>query len=233
MKLTRRQIAFIEKMLDIYKETQGPFHYSLVAERLELSKYTAYDMLRLLEEKGYVESTYETHQAGPGRASVMFQPTQKARETFEQLAGEGDLTSWDQAKDRVITRIATGEFEDAELAQEILLQIEGGMDDVLYCSKVIGDLVNRFRARGRHRMMDYYASVILALIERRSARDLRLLPGFLMGLAANEDDAAELTETFLGQIRKYEILLDRMDKEGRKRLGDLLTGIFGPLQKSE
>ncbi len=70
-------------MLDIYLEIQEPIHYTTVAEQLNLSKYTAYDMLRLLEEKGYVESVYETRGEGPGRASVLFQPTQKAKETFK------------------------------------------------------------------------------------------------------------------------------------------------------
>lgn len=229
VKLTRRQKAFIEKILDIYKEIQGPIHYSVLAERLELSKYTAYDMLRLLEEKGYVESVYETHSEGPGRASVLFKPTQKAEETFRKLAG-AEATSWEEAKERIITKIAAGEFEDVKLAEDILLQLGGGMDDVLYCTNLIGDLVARLRARGRHRMMDYYASVMLALIEKKNAGDLYLLPGFLLGLASNEDDAVELTDSFLKKIRRYEILLERMDKEARNRLGDMLTKIIAPMQ---
>lgn len=229
MKITKRQKAFIEKILDLYKQIQGPIHYSTVAEQLKLSKYTAYDMLRLLEEKGYVESVYETHSEGPGRASVLFKPTKKAEEAFRKLAGT-EAASWEDAKERIITKIAAGEFEDAKLAEDILLQVEGGLDDVLYCTNVIGDLVNRLRARGRHRMMDYYASVMLALIEKKNAGDLYLLPGFMLGLASNEDDAVELTDSFLKKIRKYEILLERMDKEARSRLGEMLTTIIAPLR---
>ena len=210
-------------------EIQEPIHYSMVAEQLKLSKYTAYDMLRLLEEKGYVESIYETHSKGPGRASVLFQPTQKAKATFQELAGD-EAKSWEEAKERIITKIAKGEFEDAKLAEDILLQIEGGLDDVFYCSSVIGDLVTQLRARGRHRMMDYYASVILALIEKKNAGSLHLLPGFMLGLASGEDDAAELTDKFLQKIRNYDILLDRMDKEGRNRLEDMLSSIITRLR---
>ncbi|RJP52360.1 MAG: hypothetical protein C4557_06285 [Anaerolineaceae bacterium] len=229
MKLTKRQKTFIEKMLDIYREIQGPIHYSTVAKELGVNKYTAYDMLRLLEEKGYVESVYETHSEGPGRASVLYKPTQKAKETFKALAGD-EIASWEEAKDRVIKKIAAGEFEDAKLAEDILLQVEGGLDDVLYCSNLIGDLVTRLRARGRHRMIDYYASVMLALIEKKNAGDLYLLPGFMLGLASSEDDAVELTDSFLKKIRKYEILLERMDKEARSRLGDMLSKIIAPLR---
>jgi len=229
MKLTKRQKVFIENMLDVYAEIQEPIHYSWLAEKLGLSKYTAYDMLCLLEEKGYVESTYETGKTGPGRASVLFQPTQKTRETFARLSG-GEAATWEEAKERVVASIAAGKFEDAELAKEILVQMNGGLDDVFYCSQVISDLVVRLRARGRHRLVDYYASIMLALLERANIRDLRLLPGFLLGLAADEQDAVELTEPLLRKIRTYEILLDRMDKAGRKRLGNMLSSIIGPLR---
>lgn len=51
MKITRRQEDFIRKLLDLYRESEGPIHYSELAERLGVNRFTAYDMLRLLEEK--------------------------------------------------------------------------------------------------------------------------------------------------------------------------------------
>ena len=58
LKLTRRQEDFINNLLDLYREMEGPIHYSVLAERLGVSPFTAYDMLRLLEEKGLVSSEY-------------------------------------------------------------------------------------------------------------------------------------------------------------------------------
>ena len=77
IKLTFRQKAFLDKLHDVYSEMQGPIHYSLVAERLGLSNSTAYDMLRVLEQKGMVGSQYATPKeiAGPGRSSILFYPT--------------------------------------------------------------------------------------------------------------------------------------------------------------
>jgi len=229
MKLTKRQKTFIEKMLDIYLESQEPIHYTTVAEQLNLSKYTAYDMLRLLEEKGYVESIYVTRCEGPGRASVLFQPTPKAKESFKKLAGD-EILSLEEAKERTILKIAAGEFEDAKLAEDILLQMDAGLDDVLYCTDLISDLVTRLRVLGRHRMMDYYASVILTLIEKENGSGLRLLPGFMLGLVSGESNAVELTDNVLERIRKYEILLDRMDKEARDCLGNMLSKVIAPLK---
>ena len=55
MKITRRQEEFVKKMLELRQEFDGPVHYSLLAERLGVSPLTAYDMLCLLEEKGFVD----------------------------------------------------------------------------------------------------------------------------------------------------------------------------------
>jgi len=69
MKLTGRQKVFLSKFLDLYGEAEGPLHYTTVAERLGVSKITAYDMLRILEEKGLVASEYvlPVKGHGPGR----------------------------------------------------------------------------------------------------------------------------------------------------------------------
>ena len=88
--LTRRQEDIIHKMLDLYHELQGPIHYSTLADRLGVSPFTAYDMLRLLEEKGLVSSEYQLapNKTGPGRAMRIFQPTQLAQKLFQSLVEE-------------------------------------------------------------------------------------------------------------------------------------------------
>jgi hypothetical protein len=186
-------------------------------------------MLRLLEEKGYVESVYETRSEGPGRASISFQPTQKAKETFKKLTGD-EIISLEESKEKIISKIAAGKFEDAKLAEDILLQMDAGLDDVRYCTDLISDLVTRLRVLGRHRLMDYYASVILALIAKKDTGGLSLLPGFMLGLASGESNAVELTDNILERIRNYEILLDRMDKEARDSLGNMLSKVIAPLK---
>jgi len=77
MELTFRQKAFLSKVLDAYREMQKPVHYSLIAKKLGLSNSAAYDMLRLLEQKGMVISEYDTPKetSGPGRSNVRFVPT--------------------------------------------------------------------------------------------------------------------------------------------------------------
>ena len=80
MKLTRRQETFIRNLMDLSRELQGPIHYSMLAERTGVSRITAYDMLRLLEEKGFVRSDYQLAEgkSGPGRSEIVFWPTEQA-----------------------------------------------------------------------------------------------------------------------------------------------------------
>lgn len=74
MKLTRRQEEFITNLDQLNNEFDGPIHYSLLAERLGVSPFTAYDMLNVLEEKGMVNSEYQlaADKSGPGRAERLF-----------------------------------------------------------------------------------------------------------------------------------------------------------------
>ena len=231
MKLTKRQETFIRKLLDLYRELQEPIPYAALADRLGVSKYTAYYMLRLLDKKGYVVSKYKVRGKGPGRSTVLFQPTQKAREVFNQLA-IGSGSDWDDIKALIIERIREGKFEDIELAEDILARIPEYLDDeVGYCASVVGALATRLRTRARHSVLDYYMSTILRLAERTDLRGLRLLPGFLLGLAADDTDEPDLVLELLDNARRYEALVEAMDHKARERLTKLLGKILAPLQQ--
>ena len=69
LKLTPRQQTFLDKLFELYRE-KGPVHYSTVADKLGVNKFSAYDMLKVLEEKGVAASDYvlSDDQAGPGRS---------------------------------------------------------------------------------------------------------------------------------------------------------------------
>ena len=68
-KLTARQKAFLEKLLELYHEHKGPVHYSAVAERLGVNRFSAYDMLKVLEKKGFASSSYALRSAAPAAAT--------------------------------------------------------------------------------------------------------------------------------------------------------------------
>ena len=108
MRLTSRQQAFLDKLFDLYREFNGPVHYSVVAERLGVNKFSAYDMLKLLEKKGVAASSYVLGQkhAGPGRSMVVFYPTYQATRFLTQLRHEVlGSDEWQQAKELLLQRL--------------------------------------------------------------------------------------------------------------------------------
>ena len=108
MKLTRRQEEFIKSLLDLHQEVDGPIHYSILAERLGVSPFTAYDMLCVLEEKGFVTSEYHlaTNKSGPGRAERVFYPTETASARERRLAQRVGIASLEgeQLKEYIIEK---------------------------------------------------------------------------------------------------------------------------------
>jgi len=123
--LTLRQEAFLDRFLDVYRERQGPVHYSVVAQSLGLNNSTAYDMLRLLQKKGMVSSHYATPKAtaGPGRSSILFSPTVKAMES-RPMGESHEHEGWEDFRARVLARMSRETVEDYQaMLNELLAKI--------------------------------------------------------------------------------------------------------------
>lgn len=84
MGITERRIEFIRALDELSKEYSGAVHYSLVAERLGVSKWTAYDLLTALRDEGYVETVYILNEKGGGRSSVAFKLTPKGKDLISK-----------------------------------------------------------------------------------------------------------------------------------------------------
>ena len=98
-KLTPRQRAFLDNLLELYREGRAPVHYSELAKRLGVNRFSAYDMLKVLEKKGLASASYTLRSAaaaqpGPGRSIVVFSPTplavlMTAPESDDRLGEDG------------------------------------------------------------------------------------------------------------------------------------------------
>jgi energy-coupling factor transport system substrate-specific component len=150
-RLTLRQKAFLKKFLEVYREKQEPVHYSVVAQRLGLNNSTAYDMLRLLEQKGMISSQYDTPKAtaGPGRSSILFSPTLKAT-GLSQPAGENrGREKWEEFKARLLASLNQGTADEyQDVLDELQAQIaELRMSLEQYAESVTALLLNLREAR--------------------------------------------------------------------------------------
>ena len=90
MNMTPRQRTFLQKLSNLVADSHSAVHYSQVASEMGVSKFSAYDMLRVLEDKGLVAADYVLDQpnSGPGRSMVVFRPTPQG----EREASHGDAT---------------------------------------------------------------------------------------------------------------------------------------------
>ena len=83
MGITKRQKEFLQSLIDLYQDKGSPIHYSEVAQKMGVSKWTAYDMLQLLHKEGLLEVEYlipesDNYKWGKlGRSTITFFPTKK------------------------------------------------------------------------------------------------------------------------------------------------------------
>lgn len=88
MKITTRQKEFLQSLIDLYQEKSLPIHYSEVAQKMGVSKWTAYDMLQLLRKEDLLDREYITPESDIykwsklGRSTITFYPTKKGYDIF-------------------------------------------------------------------------------------------------------------------------------------------------------
>jgi transposase len=226
MKLTPRQQAFLDKLFDLYRELNGPVHYSVVAERLGVNKFSAYDMLKLLEEKGVAASSYvldEGH-AGPGRSMVVFYPTHKAARFLTQLRQEvlsGD--EWHQTKERLLERLReTQGTSYVEAIWEILARLPDVKTPLMYCTEMLGILLLNL-AYVSQQVGELTPRNMLNSLAVRNEVGLGTLAGFSLGsIISNQTGDPSLIGKLIGHTKKFQAYLSELSEESVNRLNNFL-----------
>lgn len=229
VKLTRRQAQFVAHLIDLNRDQDGPIHYSVLAEDLGVSPFTAYDMLRLLEEKGLVTSVYQLPEdkSGPGRAERVFYATEKGREHRRRVLAQANGTAVPPILPAHETAdLCAGEPLAAALTAELLGRVGAypaparyGLELVALVGRRLGDDARR----------EKFASLVAAVLpaERPVTADrLALLGGTLLGfLAAAEADAAWLAD-LAAPAAAYQAHVLAQDETAAARLGaDISTAV--------
>lgn len=233
MKLTRRQEEFVYSLLELYGELQEPFHYSELAERLGVSRFTAYDMLRVLEEKGIVASRYQLddERSGPGRSAVVYEPTPRARRALADAFGQGEGGDWQAVTARLMEQVTRGELGDADLAREMLARTPADETPTLrYCIEVMTVAALRLQ---RHAARERITAQVQALFEASEGdcrAALTLLGGIALGVLGSDDGGSNTWhEELLAHIWQYQKLVVDMDAVACRRLAHHLQQLFAPL----
>jgi hypothetical protein len=234
MKLTRRQEEFITNLIDLSDEFDGPIHYSVLAERLGVSPFTAYDMLCLLEEKGMVTSEYKLPDGkpGPGRAERLFYPSLRSEERMEMLANEfgGRIPGKEEHKRMVMAKIQSGEFLDKELAAGVLARIPDiEQGDVSFCVEIMTIVALRLKkGSGRKLLLNYLPEILPPGDLTRE--NLSLLGGFAFGILVQEcvgDE--EWIQKLFTHIQQYLSIVMQLNPQENKQLAGALSEVYKSL----
>ncbi len=250
MKLTRRQEEFVHMMHTLKEEFQGPIRYHLLAERLGVSPFTAYDMLCLLEEKGYVTSAYQlpSEKSGPGRAERVFFPADKAIQHERQMRAVtgGTNLEGETLKELLLAKLGHGqELEgDQELLEQMLAYLPpAGRRDVRYCVEVMKIVALRLRnSPGQTALLEQLPDLLPGFTPSGRAplspeschTNLCLLGGFVFGLLARHDEPGQ---EWLAQLRQhlqgYLDVVMEMSPEDCQVLAAQLVEVFVALEEVE
>jgi len=228
MELTLRQKAFLDKLIDLYHEAHHPIHYSVLAEKLGVSRFSAYDMLRLLETKGLVRSEYvlEEHKGGPGRSAVFFYPLARAREVLSRLVGTpAEQREWAATQERILADLRQAERGEGRLLEDLLAAIPKTISPLAYSAQVLGALF--YAARNWVEELDKGLSALLSPEEMSApGSGLDLLAGFALGLSlATEGVSREISAKLVEYSRTCQSYIQSMDAERRRLLAEFIQEI--------
>jgi len=221
--LTHRQLQFLSQFLDIYREMEHSVHYIAVAERLGIGKVTAYEMLRLLEEKGLVRAEYQSNpgQHGPGRSAVVFYPTQEATRLINVLAGNpADIENWQVAKEQILRQLREGKAGGyEELLSDLLTHIPENRSPLIVVTELITAVILLL-------MTIQDPPEIRTLLKRLQQIglpqkvSLNVMSGIAMLLSVMERVNRTYSSVLLAHFSRYEEALAQFSEESRRQMGE-------------
>jgi len=230
VKLTRRQKGLLGQAIDLYREVCRPFHYSEVARKLGLSSSTAYDMLRLLEQKGLVQSEYTLKEAaGPGRSSLRFSPTAKAMELFHRLAGDTvEQEEWEEVKARILAALRRGQAADhSSLLKDLLSRIPEARSPLAFCAEVITALLLSLR-EAKYKFGEHNPLAML-LTTPLSRLGMGMLAGMAIGLVFADRMCRQLFGNLSEYTVRYETSLQELPPEKLETLQEFTQEVMAAL----
>jgi DNA-binding MarR family transcriptional regulator len=227
-KITFRQKAFLGKVIDIYREMKEPMHYSAIAKKLGLSNSTAYDMLRVLEQKGMIGSQYVTPKeiAGPGRSSILFYPTAQAKEFFLHLTREVNIPDeWENVKARILAGLQQGKAGNyKDLIQELLNKTQEIQSPLAQCAGIVTALLLSLReAKQGLAEQSSVGAIVKAPVSKLR---MSILAGLIMGLSLSNQAVTRMLGNYREYTDKYEASLQKLNKEGLVKLHNFTREVW-------
>lgn len=235
MKMTPRQHEFLCTLAELCDEVSAAVHYSSVADRLGVSKWSAYDMMLKLERQGLVRREYARGSAGRmphrrGRFAVAFKPTARGGARAGRSAKESwEDREWSRTREKILGALerlsATGR---AAVQKQLMRAIPRQRGARSYCAHLITALllgVDNLKGRIGH------VRLLQSLLESAPAArtNLLILAGLSGGLSPSTRGSKQLVNKLAGYVQKYESYVGHMSVTKQQALLRFLREVVGKL----
>lgn len=234
LKLTPRQRSFLTSFVHLFQNTGEPIHYSEVARNQGLRDSSAYDMLRVLEQKGLIICEYLAPKpvTGPGRTNVVFSPTAEGLSFINHLSSRDtlDKQEWQRVENHILQSLwHRNTSEHGILLEELLTGISATGSPLISCAKMITVLLLGLREvglnKGKHRLIN-------KLLEGSTTKiGLSLLAGVAFSLCLVERVRRRYGLNAGNYLKSYEISLERLSQEGLMTLHRFTCNVWKTLSK--
>jgi len=180
-------MEFLTEIKRLYEATRLPVHYERVAEKLGVSKWSAYEMLKKLEKEGLVCSQYQVNQAEkyPGRAMVMFAPTALLDKILVRKGSDekAAFKDWQPVKEKLFRLFKGLKKKNPEKLRDQLMQEISLVDEPL-----------AFNA--------HFIAILMLQAQTLGEKGMELVRKMVMGAADKEAGLSIFTGTVIGSMLK-------------------------------
>lgn len=236
MKITKRQNEFLKTLIDLYKQKGSSVHYSEVARKMGVSKWTAYDMLQLLHKEDLLETEYVIPESDIykrsklGRSTITFFPTKKGYtvSNFSQRNFPTKAAEFNKLKKDIIQKFneLKGKFNIKDLFKEALQS----KSPLIFCACLLLILILLIKKITEGVTEIKLISQVVPHTTTNTYTELALIvfAGMCLGVLAKYVSKIPTTygnndlDEYTNYIQTYNQYVSQMNKEEQKSLLDFL-----------
>jgi len=225
MAITRRRQEFLQSIKLIYEQTKSPVHYTTIAQKLGISVWSAYDMLKELEKEGYLFSEYLlSKEKSVGRSQIVFSPTSKA---FKVIAESGklpvDIEEWYKTKEAILQKVEElKKLNSIQLIEEVTKGFPKVEASLTYCAYIIAFFLLYIKTVGGKGKK--FAEKLVKTVSQPQA-GLQMLPGIVFGIFAKKVSNINLIKQLSKLIGNYQYHLAKISLAEHELLMDFMEEI--------
>lgn len=247
MKITTRQKEFLKVLINLYQQKGSSIHYSEVAQKMGVSKWTAYDMLQLLRKEGFLEVEYIIPEPDSykwsklGRSTITFYPTKKGYAissfTNTKKGLPAKVAELNKLKEEITKKF--DEFKGKLNIRVLLKEALQTKSPLLFCACVLLILILLIKKITEGIAEIKLISQVMPPTTTNTYAELALIvfAGMCLGLLAKYINKVPTTfgnndlDEYTGYIQTYNQYVSLMDKKEQSSLLDFLKETLDEINK--